>query len=306
MDAFQLCFHSGKWVEEGLRVLSIGDINLALCCDASEMTFALSREAERFRASAHTVADATVTARWGDLSVALDGEEIFDSNGLWKLFRQGDDYVFRFTAPAYGEHAYKQARFTPDFIEGEVTLHQDYFDRAAPAYPLEYPLDELLMTNLLARGRGVEVHALGIRDVDGRGYLFVGHSGAGKSTTARLWEGTGALVLSDDRIILRQRGNEVWMYGTPWHGEAELAAADCARVDSILILGRGTQNERVVLSQAQAVSALFARSFVPFYDADALGYSLEALQRVAATVPCAELRFVPDAGVVDFVRSRKT
>lgn len=269
------------------------------------MTFAVSDAAGRFLAGDNT-ADATVTAAWGDLSHPPAGTEIFDSSGLWKLYRDDGDYVFRFTAPAYGEHSYKQARFNPDFTHGEVTLHADYFDRGQPAFPLEYPLDELLMTNLLARGRGVEVHALGIRDLDGRGYLFLGHSGAGKSTTARLWEETGVLVLSDDRIILRCLDGKVWMYGTPWHGEENLAAAERTLLTHIFVLGRGADNELVALTPAQAVSDLFTRSFVPFYNAAALGYTLEVLQQVAGAVPCAELCFVPDRKVVEFVRECAT
>lgn len=265
------------------------------------LTFAVAGAAERFLAGGG-VADATVTAAWGDLSHRVAGEEIFDSSGLWKLYDEDGDYVFRFTSPGYGEHSYKEARFNPDFTQGEVTLHADYFDPGKPAFPLEYPLDELLVTNLLARGRGVEVHALGIRDVDGRGYLFLGHSGAGKSTTARLWEGTGALVLSDDRIILRALEGKVWMYGTPWHGEEKLAAPERTELTRIFVLGRGDENELLSLAPPQAVAELFTRSFVPFYDAAALGYTLEVLQQVAGAVACAELRFVPDRRVVEFVR----
>lgn len=285
--------------------LRIGDIGLALRCAQPSLDFAVAGAAQRFLSGAGA-ADATVTAAWGDLSQPPVGQEIFDSSGLWRLYGQDGDYVFRFTAPAYGEHAYKQARFNADFTRGEVTLHAAYHDPGRPVYPLEYPLDELLVTNLLARGRGVEVHALGLRDVDGRGYLFLGHSGAGKSTSARLWEGTGALVLSDDRIILRNLGGRIWMYGTPWHGEEKLAAPERAALTHVFVLGHGARNELRVLTPPQAVASLFARCFVPFYDAAALGYTLDALREVAHAVPCAELRFVPDRSAVAFVRESAT
>src|SRR6185369_1809430 len=113
------------------------------------------------------------------------GPMIFDAGRLWQLFRIGDRYCFRFTSPAFGGLCYKQATFAPDFSAGDVVLHSDYFDPNRPVPPLECPLDEVLITNLLARGRGVEVHACGVRDADGRGYLFLGESGAGKTTTAR-------------------------------------------------------------------------------------------------------------------------
>jgi ABC-type cobalamin/Fe3+-siderophores transport system ATPase subunit len=64
---------------------------------------------------------------------------------------------------------------------------------------LEYPLDELIFTNLLAQRNGVELHGCGVIDHD-QGLLFLGFSGAGKSTLARLWRRhLDATILSDDR-----------------------------------------------------------------------------------------------------------
>ncbi len=70
----------------------------------------------------------------------------------------------------------------------------------------------------------------------------------------------------------------------------------------LFVLGRGAANELVALAPPQAVSELFTRSFVPFYNAAALRFTLEVLQQVADAVACAELRFVPDRKVVEFVR----
>lgn len=279
----------------------IGDIRVALTSDDPALKIGVSTATRQFLVDDDRE-DAHVSAAWGDLREPASGKQIFDSGGLWKLYRQDADYVFRFTSPAFGEHPYKQARFNSEFTSGEVTLHADYYDCGEPASPLEYPLDELLMTNLLARGRGVEVHAFGMRDHDGRGYLFLGHSGAGKTTTANLWAKTGVLILSDDRIILRHLDGKVWMYGTPWHGEAELAAATRTELTRIFVLGHGEKNELVPLAQPDVVSSMFTRSFVPFYNPAALAYTLEVLQQVADAVQCSELRFVPDERVVEFVR----
>ena len=282
--------------------LRIGDIGIALAAADPAMTIRVPTASEPFRA-AGGVPEAELTAAWADLSGPPAGELLFDSERLWQLYRQGNEYAFRFTSPTFGVHAFKEARFNDDFTRGQVLLHHAYHDRDAAATPLEYPLDELLFTNLLARGRGVEVHALGLRDADGRGYLFLGHSGAGKTTSARLWgQHEGVLILSDDRIILRLIDGKLWMYGTPWHGEAELAAACRTELHRILVLGRGAKNELLPLAPTRVVSELFTRAFVPFYHGGALGYTLELLQRIADAVPCGELRFVPDARVVDFVR----
>jgi hypothetical protein len=284
--------------------VSIGDIHVAITSDDPSMNIGVPEATKRFLTDCvnHNDANATVTAVWGDLREPVAGDRIFDSGRLWQLYRQGSDYTFRFHSPIFGEHPYKQARFSEDFTSGEVTFHADYHDRDQVALPLEYPLDELMMTNLLARGRGIEIHSCGMRDLDGRGYLFVGHSGAGKTTTAQLWEKAGVLILSDDRVILRYLDGKVWMYGTPWHGEAELATSARTELTQIFFLGRGARNEMVPMREPDVVAQLFTRSFVPFYSPGGLDYSLSVLQQVARAVPCAELRFVPDERVVEFVR----
>jgi hypothetical protein len=88
--------------------------------------------------------------------------------------------------------------------------------------PLDYPLDELLIMHRLTQEKAIELHGSGIVRPDGTGNLFVGHSGAGKSTTTRLWtEREDVEVLSDDRIIVR-RDEPRSEVGTPFgdHGSA--------------------------------------------------------------------------------------
>ena len=57
----------------------------------------------------------------------------------------------------------------------------------------------------LTQEKAIELHGCGIVGPGGASNLFVGHSGAGKSTTTRLWTAhEGVEVLSDDRIIVRR------------------------------------------------------------------------------------------------------
>jgi hypothetical protein len=282
--------------------MSIGDITVALVSDEPDLRLKVPRSTEPFVVD-HNDADVTVRATWGQLHDAAPPGHTFDSGGVWKLYRQHSNYLFRFTSAAFGTVPYKQACFNPDFTSGDVVLHRDYFDHRQPVDPLEYPLDELLVMNVLTRGRGVEVHACGVEDSDGRGYLFVGQSGAGKTTTARLWHGASQIdVLSDDRIILRCVDGTIWMYGTPWHGDAQLACATRTPLTHIFFLGRGQTNEVVPVRPPEAVALLMACSFVPFYSASALDYALTFFEGVTRTIPCGGLRFAPDERVPEFVR----
>jgi hypothetical protein len=248
-------------------------------------------------------ADVSIRASWGELSAAPGGRQVFDSGGLWQLF-EDDGYVFRFTTPVRRPHPYKVARFSRDFSLGEIVIHRAYFEETTPLYPLEYPLDELLTIQLLAQGRGVEVHACGVVDDDRGGLLFVGVSGAGKSTMGEQWSGRPRVqVLSDDRIILRRVGDAIWMYGTPWHGDAALARPGSAVLRRVFFLKQGPSNRSTSVRPAEAIARLLGCAFFPFHSRSGVEAGFAALADVIARVPCHELTFAPDPRVVAYLRA---
>jgi len=148
------------------------------------------------------VCDAEIDADWAVNLRFPSHKPLFESRGLWSAFHEGDGTAFYFRTDFLGDAPYKYAWFNHNFTRGRVHLLKRYFDAEISVYPLEYPLDELLMIHRVSRGEGAEVHACGVLMPDGVGRLFVGHSGAGKSTTSRLWLAReGVCVLSDDRIV---------------------------------------------------------------------------------------------------------
>jgi hypothetical protein len=247
-----------------------------------------------------TVCDVEIDADWAtDLRVPA-GKPLFESRGLWSAFKEDGGTAFYFRTDFLGEAPYKYAWFNQDFSQGRVRLLKRYFDSELPLYPLEYPLDELLMIHRISRGEGAEVHACGVVMPDGVGRLFIGHSGAGKSTTSRLWmEREGACVLSDDRIILRMADGAPFMYGTPWHGDAGLAAQASAGVDRIYLLEHSPANRITPLDPARAAAELFARTFVPHHDASSLRHTLEFLETLTANVPVSRFEFLPNASAIE-------
>ncbi len=279
----------------GLRIKVVArDRNLTLDVDGAMARFLIPAG----------ISDATVTVGRGDTVGANAGELVFDTGSVWKLYRDGDRHRFILSSAAVGPRPYREAVFNAGFTSGEIWLQRAYFDPAGSVFPLEYPLDELLVQGLLVRGRGAELHGCGIVDASGRGLLFVGQSGAGKTTMARLWQGVpGARILSDDRIIVRRAGRGFVMYGTPWHGEAELSEPGSAPLRGVFFLAHDVRNVLVPLTVPEATARLLACGFPPFYDRDGMSFTLGFLGEVAAEVPCQELRFVPDATVVRCVQA---
>jgi hypothetical protein len=278
----------------------IGGITFGLQAEGA-LRLTPERELEAF-AVEPGACDVRLEVSWVDSLRVPDSTLLFHSGGLWSLFGEPSGYRFSFLSPLLGMTPYKEAWMDPEFHSGRVLLSRRYFDTERPVYPLEYPLDELLMIHRLSRGEGVEVHAVGISDENGRGHLFLGHSGAGKSTTARLWlDRPGVRILSDDRIILRERDGQIWMYGTPWHGDAGIASPDCAALSGIYLLEHGCSNERFPLPPGRAAAELFTRSFVTHHSEEGIRFTLEFLDRVARQVPCSIFQFVPDESAVEAI-----
>ncbi len=163
-----------------------------------------------------------------------------------------------------------------------------------------YPLAELLLIWILARRDGILAHAAGV--VDGaKGYLFVGNSGHGKTTMARLWA-EGATILNDDRIVVRPRDGRFWMYGTPWHGDYQRVSPGAFPISKVFFLSQSTSNQAQPRSTSEAATLLLTRSFLPLWDRTAMASLLSSCAEIASAVPCYDLGFLPEPGIVDYVR----
>jgi len=295
--------HESDFPSASRLAYRIGGLTFGLAAEGS-LRLALDHELLPFSASEVAACDCDVTLQvaWADSLKVPSSTPLFHSGGLWSLFAEPTGYRFSFLSPLLGSTPYKEAWLDPEFRSGRVLLSRRYFDTAAPVYPLEYPLDELLMIHRLSRGDGAEVHAVGLTDESGRGHLFLGHSGAGKSTTARLWlNRPGVKILSDDRIILRASEGRIFMYGTPWHGDAGIASPGFAPLSTVYLLDHGKSNERVPLSPASAAAELFARTFVTHHSEEGIRFTLDFLDRVTREIPCYLFRFVPDESAVEAI-----
>ena len=285
-------------------VVEIGGFTLGMWCEAGMPLF-LDPEHEPFvrRNAYKQVCDIELEVSWADEVNTPASNPSFVSGGLWSAFAEPTGTKFYLSSPVLGPAPYKAAWFDHSFERGHIILNRSSFPANRPIFPLEYPIDELVMMHRLSLGEGVEVHALGLADRDGSGYLFLGHSGAGKSTTARLWQAQpGVQLLSDDRIIIRKIDNRYHMYGTPWHGDAGVATAGSAPLTAIFLLEQAPHNQLVPLPQTQAAAELFARCFVPYYREAGLKFTLSFFDELSRSIPCSTFRFAPTENAVEAIR----
>ena len=90
---------------------------------------------------------------------------------------------------------------------------------------------------------------------DGKAYMFLGHSGTGKSTHSRQWLAAfeEAWLLNDDNPVVRiLESGEVRVYGSPWSGKTACYVAEDAPVQALVQLAQAPENkiERLRMTQA--------------------------------------------------------
>jgi hypothetical protein len=100
--------------------------------------------------------------------------------------------------------------FNPDSSEGRIFLLNKGAKRFRPVYRLLW----IYFSQVLGERGSCFVHAAGLAH-DGKGYLFMGESGTGKTTIAKLIP--ECTVLSDDGPILLKQNGQFRVCPSPYH-----------------------------------------------------------------------------------------
>ncbi len=248
-----------------------------------------------------TEEDVVVSVEVTDVRPPPTSAVIFDSGESWLAARDGDGLRLFFRSPndadrywwrATVPEADRQIRleFAPELLESGGAL----------ANPLHYPLDQLLTMWLLAVGRGCILHAAGAGHA-GRATVFVGRSGAGKTTLmAQLAEQPDLNRLSDDRVAVRL-DRAATAFGTPWAGEGLVAGNLAGRLTALVFLHRGDRHHLQPIDARAAAHQLLPTTSIPWFDEARTAACLATLDELIRSVPAYNLYFRPDRGVVEVV-----
>jgi hypothetical protein len=163
--------------------------------------------------------------------------------------------------------------------------------------PLEYPLDGLILYYLTVIKGDIFIHASGINH-SGRGYLFSGISGKGKSTMAKLWNLAGSRVIHDDRLIIHNTGSGFKMFNTPIYNNDNPSESP---LDRIYLIDHGSKNEIIPVKGAAGVSLIMANCIQHNWDPEIVAKLLGSVSMMCASVPAARLLFRPDRSVIDHI-----
>jgi len=221
----------------------------------------------------------------------------------WGIYQKEGFWVYLGILPRRaGNGVYKAAVFNSSHTQAIIYHNRkELFLKGGLQSLTLFPTDQILLARILADRQGCYLHACGV-NFKGRGLLFAGHSGAGKSTIARLLKGK-ARILCDDRIIVRRYPAGFRIYGTWSHGDIADVSSGSAPLRAIILLKKASRNRITTFRDKQAISRrLLSYLIRPFVTADWWDKTLALIEEISAGVPCYVVEFDKSGKIVDLLK----
>ncbi|MFQ6066727.1 MAG: hypothetical protein ACE5K3_05570 [bacterium] len=228
------------------------------------------------------------------------GEKIYH-RAPWMIYKTPSHYIYRMFVDGNNESPLV-AIFNNDHTEGHIYKGKNYvnaFKKGNLTSLICFPTDQILFARILADRDGIILHGSGLI-LKGKGYLFVGHSEAGKSTVVKIFN-HHAKILNDDRLIMRKEDGRFYLYGTPWHGEVSLVAPDRVPLKAILFLKQAEDNRVERTEGLEAFKRLYGCTIKPLVTEKWVKNALDICQALSREVPCYDLYFDRSGEVISVV-----
>jgi MoaA/NifB/PqqE/SkfB family radical SAM enzyme len=294
-----------QWPSKHRRYFQIAGITVRVESDLDFSTVGFPPELTRF--AAEGPGDDNVTLRhYFDLPDLRDvdlGEELY-RKVPWAITRKNDRwYYLGIPADPGDPRPLRVALFNADHTH--ATIYNPPGDEAHvrrsgfPTLSL-FPTDQIWLAPLLADRNAVLLHSAAAI-LNGKGLIFVGRSGAGKSTAVRLLKqaAVAAEILCDDRNILRRWGSGWHVHGTWSHGDVSDVSPASAPLRALLFLQQAPHNRLEPLTNRKAIWRLLLGATVkPLATAAWWQKELSAIERLVSEVPCFTMHFDPSGAIV--------
>lgn len=144
----------------------------------------------------------------------------------------------------------------------------------------------------------------------GKGYLFLGKSGTGKSTHTGLWlkHIPGCYLLNDDNPVVHVDAADkaVTVYGSPWSGKTPCYRNESMLVGAFVRLEQAPENEIKRNSAVHAFAALLPSCSCLKQDKEIYNGIVSTVTEAATLAEVFHLRCLPDKAAVEVCREAVT
>ena len=141
---------------------------------------------------------------------------------------------------------------------------------------------------------GMPLHA-SLVEKDGYGVIFLGPSGMGKSTQAKLWvEHQKADFIIGDRPGVRCVDGVWYGFGMPWDGKDGIRRQMTVPIKALVSLEQAKENKIVKLNEQQAMMVLLNQVMMPMWDDRAMESVTGLMGKLVKDIPFYHFKNLPN------------
>ena len=215
-----------------------------------------------------------------------DRFNIHDTQDSWTFLSNMDDEVAR----RIGKFVLTCAR---DY--SEMTLY------VSQRIPMSSAIRAACEAGMTMRD-GMPLHAA-LVEKDGYGVVFLGPSGMGKSTQAKLWvEHQGADFIIGDRPGLRRIDGQWIGFGMPWDGKDGIRQQKQVPIRALISLEQAPENSIRRLTKQEAMIVLLNQVMMPMWDDAAMALLTPLMGQLATEIPFYHLKNLPNREATELTR----
>lgn len=226
----------------------------------------------------------------------INGQEINRfkwDNAECIIYRNGKDYSFELY-PATGSTPYIM-QANNNFTNISVSMQGALADAFAlnNFLMMAYAFASASMNTLM-------IHASVIRN-DGKGYLFLGKSGTGKSTHSKLWLQyiKGSDLLNDDNPIVRIVNGKPIVFGSPWSGKTPCYRNLSVPAEAFVKLKQASRNKIERVKPVQGFAIVLSSCSVMKWDERIYNGICDTISQISMIVPIYQLDCLPDEAAAE-------
>lgn len=147
----------------------------------------------------------------------------------------------------------------------------------------------------------IQIHAATIQH-RGRGVLFLGPSGVGKTTQAERWaQFRGASIINGDVGFVQRTQDGFLAWGTPWHGSSPYCLNTSVPLKALVVLKQAPYNALRELTGFEKLKEISNNVFYPTWLEDGMELGVEVLNHLLTELPVYRLDNRADLEAVELL-----
>lgn len=151
------------------------------------------------------------------------------------------------------------------------------------------------------RNQSLWIHSATI-NVDGRGILFIGPSGIGKTTQAECWaQYRNAEIINGDVGYVQRTEKGYFAWGTPWHGSSPYCINTSVPLKALVVLKQSPSNSLRELTGFEKVMEVSESVLYPTWIEDGVELCVDTLNQFLLDLPVYRLDNCADEKAVELL-----